>query len=827
MRTVTAVLILFVAVTPAFSQTERSGNKTTAATASAPVPPPLPPDAKAALDLGLAAVKQQSWPLAIKYFAQAREKAPWDPTLLFDLGLAEAKAGGRELRALNWMNAYLALSPNAPNRSQVQQETAALDIAVQGQVAKLIDTARAMAAAVSDPSQQSNVVDSIAAAQVRMNDLPGALKTAELVVDTPQMGYRSSVYGFIAQVQAQEKSSIWDIQQTLRLVSDRYNSKQSSYSDVVSQLLNAGRFDDAVQIVGSFSAGWGTASAYGDIAEKRAAKGDTIGALKTVLLIPNLNQRSSALWQVARAASSAGDIQGALKAAGMSTDPYYQSLAYSTVASEQVLRHDVSGANQSIASAFQPVDQIHDQGASTMRPRALADIAIVQASTGNLREAFKTANKISDPGNKSDAFVKIAPYCKQFGDESALRKSEDSALRAARQIEDTQLQGWAFLAVAQEQSRRGDIGAARSSESLISLAWLKNEAESSVAEEEQKRNKIVTLNQQLQLAASDKEKADVEFYLTRADLAVDDVDAALKSAAMSGQMKETAYREIAAAQAGDGDIRGAMNSIGMLSETDDKIYALQQSVSSYQGKFHDDNMAKAALTQLSSLAEPAVRCTGGLSFSRISFNGTTSFVSDSLAVSIAAAGKITDPKQRFSCYRDIATREFELKDGSGFTQSWNLAIEIAKSISSDSDRLDALATLVQDAAGRNDVRGAVDLAHLIPDSDQHKDSALRSIAFAQASAGDLESALTTASSVRSGDKAQDFARINENFLNPWTNFADGHDSEMYIDFVGYVGGLKNKTTDARTLVYNLTSAANYLGGSLRAAHNVVHPTAGL
>ena len=74
-------------------------------------PPALPVEARAALKRGVIAAKQQDYPLAIRYFEEARKSAPAAPEIFYELGLAESKIAGRELRSICWFEACLAGGP--------------------------------------------------------------------------------------------------------------------------------------------------------------------------------------------------------------------------------------------------------------------------------------------------------------------------------------------------------------------------------------------------------------------------------------------------------------------------------------------------------------------------------------------------------------------------------------------------------------------------------------------------------------------------------------------------------------------------------------------
>ncbi len=100
----------------------------------------LPPDAQSAMEKGVLAAQQQDFALAAKFFAEAREFAPEAPELLYNLGLAESKIPGRELRAIAWFGAYLAANPAAPNAKAVKKQMDALDVTSQINTTKFIKT---------------------------------------------------------------------------------------------------------------------------------------------------------------------------------------------------------------------------------------------------------------------------------------------------------------------------------------------------------------------------------------------------------------------------------------------------------------------------------------------------------------------------------------------------------------------------------------------------------------------------------------------------------------------------------------------------------------
>src|ERR1700680_2759880 len=110
------------------------------ALAQTTAPATLAPEAQAAVDKGVWAAKQQDFLLAIRCFQDARKVAPQAPEVFYDLGLAESKIPGRELRAIAWFGAYLATTPNAPNAVAVKEQIDILDVKSQSNIDRLLKT---------------------------------------------------------------------------------------------------------------------------------------------------------------------------------------------------------------------------------------------------------------------------------------------------------------------------------------------------------------------------------------------------------------------------------------------------------------------------------------------------------------------------------------------------------------------------------------------------------------------------------------------------------------------------------------------------------------
>ena len=102
-------------------------------------------EAKELMEKGIVAAKQQDYQLAIQYFQEVRPKASDEPILYFNLGLAEAKIPGRELRAICWLEAFLATNPTGSKPEAVNNLIKELEVKSAGHLSHLIQSLQEMA----------------------------------------------------------------------------------------------------------------------------------------------------------------------------------------------------------------------------------------------------------------------------------------------------------------------------------------------------------------------------------------------------------------------------------------------------------------------------------------------------------------------------------------------------------------------------------------------------------------------------------------------------------------------------------------------------------
>jgi tetratricopeptide (TPR) repeat protein len=309
-------------------------------------PASLPPEAAEAINKGILAAKQEDYLLAIQHFQQARSIAPDDPVIFFNLGLAESKIPGRELRAMAWFGAYCAADPNSTKVPLVKDQIDRLKVTNESNLSRLIAMVQDAAISSNDDRRFGDIADLWA----ESGDFAAALKTSSLIKDENERGFAQAE---IAKVQTEAQAAAGNItsaQNTAALI--HYPSSQTLALEA--------------------------------IAAAQGKKGDLAGARITLVsagteaeLIQNPEQESIYEETIAVAQVTAGDIPGAritfasaLKNADLVGEPYSSSMKQELVKA-QASAGDVAGAQKS-------ADGIPDKD---VKSSALTAIAQMQAET--------------------------------------------------------------------------------------------------------------------------------------------------------------------------------------------------------------------------------------------------------------------------------------------------------------------------------------------------------------------------------------------------------------------------------------------------------------
>ena len=408
--------------------------------AHAAAPAPLPPAAQEAVNKGIIAAKVPDYPLAIRYFEEARKLAPQAPVVYLNLGLAESKIPGRELRAMAWFGAYLDAHAEAPNAAAVREQIAVLEVRNRSNVSRLMRSVEEAAETISrlfpdgarpgcsgcshphllvaglwahagdvaaalkstdrlrTPGDKGHAYRSIAKAQAKTGDLAGALKTADLIQDA---GTKGAALRDIANARTNDR----DFAGALRaasLIPGTDSAKVYAYREIALAQAGGGDFAGARQsaafaLASADSIPGASDQARSAAVEAQAKAGDIVGARKTADLIQTPSLLGQSLAHIAEGLAAAGDAAGAklqfsaaLRATG--DDKYAQYV----VARAQARSRDIAGA-QAAASMIPDV---------YWRPLAQTSIAEIQARSGDPEGAQKTlASASRDSSSVKDKYV--------------------------------------------------------------------------------------------------------------------------------------------------------------------------------------------------------------------------------------------------------------------------------------------------------------------------------------------------------------------------------------------------------------------------------------
>ena len=379
---VSVLVILFLVITP------NAGWAQTAA------PAPLPSAAQQALDKGIIAAKVPDYPLAIRYFEDARKLAPAAPVIFMNLGIAESKIPGRELRAIAWFGAYLAALPDAPNAAAVKEQIAVLEVRNRSNVSRLIKTAQDLAGKISR-HKNGNLRD-VAKLWAQAGDIKTALEAAD---STSTADWRSATQTDIAEVQitagdiAGAQETLASAQKSADLIESRFD-KSSNRRLIAEAQMKAG--------------------------DSAGARNTLASALKTADLIKEANYKSNALRTIAETQIKAGDIAGAqktlesaLKTADSILDAKAKTYEQSFIAEAQIKAGDIAGAQKTLASARKTADLIQDAFWKTQAPGRIAE---AQAKAGTANAANSTSRLTSNIKSPIRPVITVSDWLKKLDD---------------------------------------------------------------------------------------------------------------------------------------------------------------------------------------------------------------------------------------------------------------------------------------------------------------------------------------------------------------------------------------------------------------------------
>lgn len=338
-----------------------------------------PPEAIDAVKRGIIASRQGDPLLAIRYFQEARIKAPQAAEVFVNLGLAESSIPGRELRAICWFEAYLAAHPNARNAAVVKEQINVLTVKSHGNLSHLIRLLEADVAHMPAVNQPADFSD-VAIFWAKAGDIAAARRTTDLIMDA---AYKSRALEAVAGAQAE--------------AGDIANARQTA--DLIEVPIYRIR---ALQAIASI----------------QSDSGDFLGGDKTFLaaqdaieLIHDSYNKDHAQAELTSAQADAGYILRARKTANL--------------IKETDLKRDIAAH----------IDAVDSAGKRTADLRAIAEdqakAGNLQSARGFLDTARKNADHILNDSSKCDVILAIAQDQARINDFANAQANLGAAQRIA------------------------------------------------------------------------------------------------------------------------------------------------------------------------------------------------------------------------------------------------------------------------------------------------------------------------------------------------------------------------------------------------------------
>jgi tetratricopeptide (TPR) repeat protein len=371
----------------------------------------MPPEAQTAVNRGIKAAKQEhDYLLATRYFQEARALVPSPsdaPEILLNLGLAESQVPGRELRAICWLSAFLAVDPNARAVGAVKDRIDELEVRSKSNLLRLVRLAQEAASQTSSDKRDTNLQAVAVNEAMGAGNAAMAMKIASLIKGE---GCKIESQGYISDIQA-TNGDYAGAYQTAASIQYPAGAKEKwlNIRVIVSEEAVAGQFDWAVKTSELQEPGRNKSFTQAVIAETQAKAGEIAGAQKTAGLIqdPDLAAESLvAVFQVQMKGGATADAKATLatvlELAGRIENPDQRGRIQSMLAKAQAEAGDIAGALQT-ANLNQEVPPDGD-----WRSLARHAVAEAQARAGDYSGAQATADSIEDAGWKSAAESTIA-----------------------------------------------------------------------------------------------------------------------------------------------------------------------------------------------------------------------------------------------------------------------------------------------------------------------------------------------------------------------------------------------------------------------------------
>lgn len=401
--------------------------------------------AQDSLDKGVIAAKLPDYPLAIKYFEEARKIAPNAPVIYFNLGLAESKIPGRELRAICWFAAYLTAESNTPNKAAILEQIKLLEVKNQSNFQRVIEAMKAGAKSNTNFYEDSFWED-IMRIWIKAGDISEAIKSADQI--------RNEF------------------------------SQNRAKMEVVDALIANGDLAQAEKIVANLPEGRSNvkvliASAEDKIRAKdfQAAQEILQTAANYPVKVDDNRERIRILSKIAELQFKADDKDGVKTTLGklqqfyrelpeiIFTNQPEERVKYLTwIADGETAAGDIDGSRETLINAHNLAETIpkvdkNDIYASDKKSESLQRIAVQEARNNDFALAINTAKTIAYDYYQYLAFNQIAKLQAKSGDVTSAQKTIDLITGFPKYT--------ALILVATEQINNGDRSGAIETSNLI------------------------------------------------------------------------------------------------------------------------------------------------------------------------------------------------------------------------------------------------------------------------------------------------------------------------------------------------------------------------
>lgn len=418
----------------------------------------LPPEAQEPLARGLAAARQQDWPLAVRYFAEARKAAPASPQVIFNLALACDKAGGRELPAVALYRAYLASAPEAANTAQIRGRVLELEVKAESDTTRLLQKAREMYGVLPQQGPifpgKASFYEDAARVEITLGRFQEAERSASLI-DEQQVRDRACQSLIEARIKG------YDLEGVLKTLSRPHESPY--LPALCSGLVKTGQYVRLAEIAEGITDEGKKAEVYSHLFNAHMGAGDLKGAAGLVGKIP-VGSRPEAYKSMSQRLIQAGEFAGALEAAVRAAEKFRVWLMLEIV-KEQAKRGDAASVTATLDKCMAAAEGVRNDAD---RLDALLRIADAQIDLGMKAKALGTLKKATASAQKpSDSDLsRICSVQAWAGDMEGARKTAES-FSDADKARESPYRLWAHLHMADAQAFAGDKSGARETLSRV------------------------------------------------------------------------------------------------------------------------------------------------------------------------------------------------------------------------------------------------------------------------------------------------------------------------------------------------------------------------